>query len=150
MRRLGKTRDADRLLAGLIQGPAAVSETAEPWVLALAYHETGRALLAAGRLDDAERVLREGLRRLPDDEKLLLELAGVFDLRHEPGAARQVLAGFKPAHGTAESARHRYSRPPAEALERSWDELERTLPESLPALAAALQAAAKASPRRGS
>jgi tetratricopeptide (TPR) repeat protein len=142
LRRLGKPRDADKLLAGLIQGPAA---TAETWVLALAYHETGRALVAAGRLDDAEKVLREGLRRLPGDEKLLIQLAGVFDLRHDPAQARQVLAAFKPPKGrsenpeNAEAARNRYNRMPYESLDQVWNDLVRSLPDTLPSHAAALQ-----------
>jgi Flp pilus assembly protein TadD len=136
LRRLGKPRDADRQLAGLIQGPAA---TKEPWVLSLAYHETGRALMAAGRLDEAERSLREGLQKLPGDEKLLIALAGVFDLRHDPAQARQMLAAFKPVRDSAESARHRYNRMPYEALDQTWSDLVRSLPEALPALTAALQ-----------
>jgi tetratricopeptide (TPR) repeat protein len=136
LRRLGKPHDADRLLAGLLQGPSA---TAEPWVLALAYHETARALLAAGRLDDAERTLRDGLKRLPGDEKLLLQLAAVADLRHDPAQARQLLAAFKPGRGGSGSARHRYTQLAATALEDAWTGLLRSAPERLPALAAALK-----------
>ncbi|HEX3529803.1 MAG TPA: tetratricopeptide repeat protein [Thermoanaerobaculia bacterium] len=139
LRRLGKTHDADRLLASLIQGP---SKATESWVLAVAYHETGRALLAAGRLDEAERSLREGLARLPGDEKLLLELAAVRELRHEPAQVRQVLAGFRPGHAEGaggESARHRYTHPSAAVLEQTWKDLVGAVPENLPALAAALQ-----------
>jgi tetratricopeptide (TPR) repeat protein len=142
LRRLGKPRDADKLLAGLIQGPTA---TAESWVLALAYQETGRALVAAGQLDAAETLLREGLKRLPGDEKLFIQLAGLFDLRHDPAQARQVLAAFKPPRGgsenpeTAEAARNRYNRMPYEALDRVRSDLVRSLPDSLPSLAAALQ-----------
>jgi tetratricopeptide (TPR) repeat protein len=144
LRRLGRTHDADKLLAGLLQSPpAAASRTIEPWVLALAYQETGRAFLAAGRLDDAERSLRDGLARLPGDEKLLLELAAVRDLRHEPAAARQALAGFKPGHAEGaggESARHRYTHPSAAVLDETWAGLVRAAPEGYPALAAALKA----------
>ena len=144
LRRLGRTHDADKLLAGLIQSPpATASGTIEPWVLALAYQETGRALLAAGRLDDAERSLHGGLARLPGDEKLLLELAAVRDLRHEPAEARQALAGFKPGRvegAGGESARHRYTHPSAAVLDETWNGLVRTAPESYPALAAALNA----------
>jgi tetratricopeptide (TPR) repeat protein len=136
LRRLGKPRDADKLLAGLIQGPAATTET---WVLALAYHETGRALVAAGQLDAAESLLRAGLKRLPGDEKLLIELAGLFDLRHDPAQARQLLAAFKPPRETAEAARNRYNRMPYESLDQVWNDLVRSLPEALPSLAAALQ-----------
>jgi len=146
LRRLGRTRDADRLLAGLLQGP---DKTSEAWVLALAYHETGRALSSARRLDEAERVLREGLQRLPGDEKLLVELAAVFDLRHDPAQARQILTAFKPVRDGGDSARRRYGRPPAEALDRAWTELQRSLPERLPALAKTLEAPAPEKKRSG-
>jgi tetratricopeptide (TPR) repeat protein len=141
LRRLGKPADADKLLAGLIQA----KEATEPWVLALAYQETGRALLAAGRLDEAERFLRGGLERLPGDEKLLLELAEIFDRRGDPAQARQVLAGYHPTREGAESARHRYNRLPSAALDHAWTDLVRSAPEGLPALADALRPA----PRRG-
>jgi len=150
LRRLGRPRDADVLLAGLVDPAGGPAATSEPWLLALAYHETGRALLAGNRLDrldDAERVLRAGLKRLPGDEKLVFQLAEVFELRHDSAQARQALAGFKPDRESAESARHRYTRLPQEALDQVWSDLARSLPESLPSLAAAL---APASSRRGS
>jgi len=143
LRRLGKVADADRLLDGLIRGSAAATAATEPWVLALACQENGRALLAAGRLDEAERFLRDALQRLPGDEKLVFELATVFDLRNDPAQARQVLAGFQTAHDAGESPRHRYNHVPTDALERAWNDLVRTAPESLPALAEALRPAVR-------
>ncbi len=145
LRRLGKTADADRLLDELIRGATA---STEPWVLALAYQETGRSLLAAGRLDEAERFLTGALQRLPGDEKLLFELATVSDLRNDPAQARQILTGFQPTHdagdaGGAESPRHRYNRVPTDALDRAWNDLVKSAPESLPALAEALRPAVR-------
>jgi Flp pilus assembly protein TadD len=134
LRRLGKPADADRLLDRLIHEKAV-----EPWVLALAYQETGRALLASGRLDDAERSLRAGVQSLPADEKLLFQLASVFDLRNDPAQARQILAGFRPAKDSTETPRHRYNRVPSDALNRAWNDLVRSAPESLSALAEALR-----------
>lgn len=142
LRRLGKTADADRLLDGLIRGATAATS---PWVLALAYQETGRSLLAAGHLDEAERFLTGALQRLPGDEKLLFELATVSDLRNDPAQARQILAGFQAAHdgAGAESPRHRYNRVPSDALDRAWNDLVKSAPESLPALAEALRPAVR-------
>jgi len=142
LRRLGKPADADRLLDGLIRGPAAAAEL---WVITLAYQETGRALVSAGRLDEAERFLRGGLQRVPGDEKLLLQLASVFDLRNDPTQGSEALAGYHPVREGAESPRHRYNRVPTDALARAWNDLVRSAPESLPALAEALRPA----PRRG-
>jgi tetratricopeptide (TPR) repeat protein len=142
LRRLGKPADADRLLDGLIRGSAA-APAIELWVLTLAYQETGRALLVAGRLDEAERSLRDGLQRLPGDEKLLFELASVFDLRNDPAQGSEALAGYHPVREGAESPRHRYNRVPTDALDRAWNDLVRSAPESLPALAEALRPAAR-------
>ena len=146
LRRLGKPADADRLLDGLIRAPEA-PETSNAWVLTLAYQETARALLAAGRLDDAQTFLRDALQRLPGDEKLLLQRASIDDMRSDPGRAREILAAFHPVREGAESARHRYNRRPADALNQAWNELVRAAPEQLPALVDALKPAAV---RRGS
>jgi Flp pilus assembly protein TadD len=140
LRRLGKIADADRLLDALIHGATAATE---PWVLALACQETARVLLSAGHLDEAERFLKDALQRLPGDEKLRFQLATVFDLRNDPAQARQVLTGFQPVHDAGESPRHRYNHVPTDALERAWNDLVRTAPESLPALAEALRPAAR-------
>ena len=141
LRRLGKTRDADRLLAGLTQAPADAAP--EPWVLALACHELARAQIAAGQLKEAEQVLLDSLKRLPGDEKLLLQLAQLYDLRSDPTSARRTLARLKPAPASgaanaSEAARHRYNQFPFDLLDKARKELEESMPEHLPALAAAL------------
>ncbi len=142
LRRLGKGRDADRLLAGLVQAPEP-----EPWVLALACHELARARIAAGQLDEAEKLLLDSQKRLPGDEKLILQLAQLYDLRGDPTRARQALARFKPGSSTqpgdsSEAARHRYNQPPFDLLDQTRKELEESVPEHLPALAVALGSSA--------
>jgi hypothetical protein len=84
--------------------------------------------------------LREGLARLPGDEKLTLLLAASLERSGLRAEAREVLAGFRPegdAGGGA--ARHRYNRPPEELLATVAIELDREAAEHLPALAAALE-----------
>lgn len=72
----------------------------------------------------------------------------MFDLRNDPAQGSEALAGYHPVRGDrngAESPRHRYNRVPTDALDRAWNDLVRSAPESLPALADALRPA----PRRG-
>jgi tetratricopeptide (TPR) repeat protein len=129
-RRLGDNGKAKWLLQDFVKG------TPEPWQLAIAYQELGRMLVADGDLEAAERTLREGLKLLPDDEKLALQLAMVHELRKSPEQAREALQALRPA--TGESARRRYSRIPTELLDEVWSTLERAADERRASLAAAL------------
>ena len=88
-----------------------------PWVLSLAYQKLADLHLAAGEPETAEELLRQGIARLADDQKLHLQLAFLLDARQERDAARQVLdqLGQRPSRrGT--SPRHRYTEWPAEAF----------------------------------
>jgi Flp pilus assembly protein TadD len=132
--RIGKVQDARRVLADVVGRTGA-----EPWHVAVASQELVRALIAAGDLDAAEAAVREGLRRLPDDDKLALQLGMIRDLRKDPRGAREAVAkvGNKTG-GSGGAARHRYNRMPLEELDRAWSELQQTALDLLPTLAAAL------------
>ncbi|HEX7185423.1 MAG TPA: hypothetical protein VF756_26600 [Thermoanaerobaculia bacterium] len=131
--RLGRKGEARRLLQEIVAGQP------EPWQLALAYQELGRMLVADGDLEAAERALREGLKRLPDDEKLTLQLAMIHELRQSPEQASEALQPLRP--GTGESARRRYNRMPTELLDEVWSGLVRAADERRASLAAALGSA---------
>lgn len=133
-RRLGNNGEARRLLQDFVKGAP------EPWQLAIAYQELARMLIADGELETAEHTLREGLKLLPDDEKLALQLAMTHELRKSPEQAREALQPLRPAAG--ESARRRYSRIPTELLDEVWSGLERAADERRASLAAALGSAA--------
>lgn len=138
--RLGKVEEGRKLLREIADGAG------EAWLVSLAHHETARLLVAAGQLDEAERVLRQGLERVPRDEKLSLQLALVFDLRKQPGSAREVLARWQPgtaAPDTAE-ARNRYNRLPVERLDGVWSDFQSDSDGQLATLAAALGVPAQA------
>ncbi len=132
--RLGKMQEARKHLLGLSQ-PAA---KAEPWHLSVAWQEMARLQLAAGDVDGAEKTLREGLQRLPEDDKLALQLGLVRDLRKDPRGAREAVAGLGKTPGSGGAARHRYNQLPVESLDRAWSELQEQGVGQIPALAAVL------------
>jgi tetratricopeptide (TPR) repeat protein len=135
--RIGKVQDARRVLAGIVENKGGTRS--EPWQAAVATQELVRILIAAGDLDAAEAAAREGLRRLPDDDKLALQLGMIRDLRKDPRGAREAVAkvGTKTG-GSGGAARNRYNRMPLEELDRAWSELQQTALDLLPTLAEAL------------
>jgi Flp pilus assembly protein TadD len=135
--RLGKMQEARKLLRELSE-PATNPENTEPWHLAVAWQEMARLQLAAGDLDGAEKTLREGLQRLPEDDKLALQLALVRDLRKDPRGARDAVSGLGKTPGAGGAARHRYNQLPLESLDQAWAELQEQGVGQIPALAAVL------------
>ena len=125
--RLGRTAEAEERLTALI------AEETGGWRLSVACQELARIAPAK-----AERTLREGLKRLPGDEKLTLLLASTLERSGRAGEARQVIAAFRP-QGDGGGARHRYSSPPLEPLATALAELGREAAARLPALASALE-----------
>lgn len=142
--RLGKMQEARKLLREISEpaAPGGQASTAESWQLAVAWQETARLQLAAGDLDGAEKTLREGLQRLPEDDKLALQLGLVRDLRKDPRGARDAVAGLGKSPGAGGAARHRYNQLPTERLEEAWTELQEQGVGQIPALAALLGVAA--------
>ena len=68
-RRLGAEKAAEELLRGLLEPSAPL------WIRTIAYQELGGLLVSAGRFGEAVELVREGLRRIPDDQRLrILEL----------------------------------------------------------------------------
>ncbi|MFL6202597.1 MAG: tetratricopeptide repeat protein, partial [Thermoanaerobaculia bacterium] len=133
--RLGKVQEARKLLRE-VSDPVG---KAEPWQLAVAWQEMARLQLAAGDLEGAEQTLRAGLQRLPEDDKLALQLGLVRDLRKDPRGAREAVAGLgtpgkTPGQGGA--ARNRYNQLPLESLDQAWTELQERAVAQIPALAA--------------
>jgi Flp pilus assembly protein TadD len=136
--RLGRSREAEERLRGVIH------DEKEGWQLHLAYQELARLRMENKDLVGAERTLREGLERLPGDEKLILLLAAIRERRGRTAAAREALDGLKP-EGTdgGGSARHRYNQPPEELFGTVLADLGREAAARLPNLKAALEKTAK-------
>lgn len=130
--RLGRREEARARLGALIR------EETGGWRLSLAYQELARLQLADGK--PAEPALREGLARLPGDEKLTLLLAAALERTAGPAAARETLASLQPEGSEGGgAARHRYNLPPVEPLATALAALDREAAARLPALAAALE-----------
>lgn len=132
--RMGRPAEAEPRLIALL------ADETEAWRLALAFQELARLQLAARNPTRAEATLREGLKRLPGDEKLTLLLAELQETSSLGIAARQTVAGLKPeTGGGGGAARHRYSLPPEEPLTSTLAALTREAVAQRPALAAALE-----------
>jgi tetratricopeptide (TPR) repeat protein len=145
--RLGKIQEARKVLREISSAPP---EKTEPWLLALAWQETARLQLAAGDLDGAEQTLREGLQRLPEDDKLAIQLGLLRDLKKDPRGAREAVADLGTpgnAAGTGGAARHRYNQLPVADLDKAWTETQERALEKIPTLAAALGITAVETPR---
>jgi hypothetical protein len=131
--RLGQTAEAEEKLRDLLR------EETGGWRLTLAYQELAR-LLMAHDVGAAENVLREGLARLPGDEKLTLLLAAVLDRKGDRGAAREAIAGLIPeGNDGGGAARNRYNRPAEEPFGTVLADLDREATAQRPALATALE-----------
>ncbi|HYG64265.1 MAG TPA: hypothetical protein VEL74_16935 [Thermoanaerobaculia bacterium] len=135
--RTNRRKEARRLFEEVVRDES--SGAAPVWVLAVAYQELSRLLLELGAHDDAERVLRAGLRRLPEDEKLSLQLSMLLDLRKDRRESRAVLEAVRPKSTPRgfDSARRRYNEIPTELLEKERTGLQQSAIERLPSLAAA-------------
>jgi tetratricopeptide (TPR) repeat protein len=132
--RLGRKDEAEQRLTAVIR------EETGGWLLSLAYQELARLQLSDRLFGPGERTLREGLRRLPGDEKLTLLLTAFLGRTYSATASREVIAGLKPeGAGGGGTARHRYNSPPQEHLEAALAALDREAASRRPALASALE-----------
>jgi tetratricopeptide (TPR) repeat protein len=111
------------------------------WVTSLAYQELAQLDSEAGKPADAEAVLRQALKRFPNDLRLHIQLASVLDRLGHPGEASTLVenALSLPA-GEEAPARFLYNtvRPDAFAAARKF--LDENSRSRLPVLAQALSA----------
>jgi len=120
--RLGNSREGRRLLEELMSAPPDPTEI-NP--VLLAREELVRLLITQNELAEAERLAREGLERAPGEEKLMLQLALIQDLKRDARGARATLQPLeeRPRPSEPVSARHRYNALPLDRLAAIRDEL---------------------------
>ncbi len=135
LRRQDHGAEAAKLLTDL----TAVTEPS--WATPLAFQELARLDSDEGKTAEAEKVLRQALKRYPNDLRLHVQLAAVLDRRGAPGEATALVekALTLPA-GEEASARFLYNtvRPDAFAAARTF--LAENSRSRLPVLAQALGA----------
>ncbi len=127
--RVGEEKAAEELLRGLLDASYPL------WIRTVAYQELGRLLIAEGRIEEAERRLREGVARIPGNQRLQILLAHAIDLAERPREAGVVVDRIE-MQGSQQntSPRYRYSAWPdleAERVRSTLDEARRVGADAL-------------------
>jgi tetratricopeptide (TPR) repeat protein len=132
--RLGSHRASEQLLRELLAEPA------PEWLLALGYQELAQILVGDGRTDEAVELLREGLRKLPESQRLRIQLAHALDTALRPREAAAIVDELEAAGGQLESSpRVRYAEWPAIETDGVCGALEEARNEGLEALMRAVR-----------
>ena len=135
LKRLDQNAEAGKLLEEL----TAASEPS--WVIPLAFQELARLNSDRGHAADAEKVLRKGVERYPDDIRLKIQLAAVLDRRGAAGEATAIVEKLLASRPSDEaSARYLYNTVRPEAFEPARSFLAENSRSRLPVLAQALNA----------
>jgi len=102
--RVGEEKAAEELLRGLLEPSSPL------WIRTVAYQELGRLLIDKGRIDEAERRLREGVAQIPGNQRLQILLAHSLDRAQRPKEAGSVVDQLE-MQGSQQntSPRYRYS-----------------------------------------
>ena len=108
------------------------------WVLAVAYQELAHHLLRAEHFDRAVNLLDQAIRRLPEVQRLRIELSYALDRVGRRQQAREVVAGLTPGSASA-SPRLNYRVPDRSERRRSRADILRHGTARLPLLTAAIQ-----------
>jgi tetratricopeptide (TPR) repeat protein len=135
LKRLDQKPEAGKLLEEL------TAATEASWVTPLAYQELAQLDAEDGKIEGAETVLRQALKRYPDDLRLNIQLASVLDRRGHPGEASTLVENaLSRKAGPEATARFLYNtvRPDAFAAARTF--LDENSRSRLPVLAQALSA----------
>jgi tetratricopeptide (TPR) repeat protein len=131
--RLGNGSEAIDLLRQL------VSDARSEWVLAVAYQELAHDLLRKQQFDQAVALLEQAVRRLPQIQRLRIELSYALDRVGRRQQAREVVSNLKSGVG-GPSPRLNYRVPDRRNEQRSRAEFRRHSTARLPLLAAAIDA----------
>jgi len=134
LRRVGLEQRAAELLK------ACAGEGNPTWVRAVAYQEMALGFIKAERFDQAERLLREALVAVPDEEGLMIQLTYTLDRLRRPLDARALAKEIGAGTGLeGDSPRFRYAGQPSEALAQVQEDLTARAPAAREAIALALE-----------
>lgn len=142
LKRLDQAEEATKLLDEL------AAATDPSWVTPLAIQELARIHSDRGRTSEAEKVLRKGVERFPEDPRLKIQLAAVLDRRGAGGEATALVEKLlaSPAMtGDGASDRFLYNTVRPEAFEPARSFLAENSKSRLPVLTQALNAPVEAS-----
>jgi tetratricopeptide (TPR) repeat protein len=132
-RRLGAEKAAEKLLRGLLES------SAPRWIRTLAYQELGGLLVSEGRIGEAVELLREGVRRIPDNQRLQILELRALDLAGRSQEADSVVKALGARISQqSTSPRYRYSRWPDLDGDRVRSTLDAAEAEGVAALKEAL------------
>ncbi|MFL6261778.1 MAG: tetratricopeptide repeat protein [Thermoanaerobaculia bacterium] len=136
LKRLEQTGESQKLLEGL------TAEKEPSWVTPLAYQELARLAGDRGKTSEAEKTLRQGIERFPDDLRLRIQLAAVLDRRGAPGEATALIdkALETSKSGEASSSRYLYNAVRADEFAQTRTFLDESAKSRLQMLAQALNA----------
>jgi thioredoxin-like negative regulator of GroEL len=98
-----------------------------------------RLLIQQGQMSEAEREVRAALEQMPDDQRLWILLASIFERSDRHDRAIEVLTNLPPA-SRGVSPRARYGEWPALGVRASQVHLAARAAEAVPSLQAALAA----------
>lgn len=123
----------------LAQLSALPGSEAPAWIRSVAYQELARAQLAGAEPGEAEATLRRGLRELPGDQQLSLQLASILDNQRRRGEAMAVLDAIEIGGWESESARQTYDFWEPLDLAEIRSELRQEMADGFAALAAGVK-----------
>lgn len=132
-----KMRQARRHLEAVIDGEHS------PWILSLAYQELARLYMDDNELEQAAVLLARATERIPNDEKLYVQLAFVLDASQRKDEAETVFQTMElKARRNRDTSRHRYTVWPSEALAETRKFLDTSLRGQTAALETVLASSA--------
>ena len=129
--RLGETAEGTAILGRVI------AENNPPWVLTLAYEELAAHHLAAGRAGEAAALLGQAAGRLPEQSRLVVQLAYALERAGRTTEAARAIQRLGPGDGA--SPRHQYNRWPVEERQEISQRIAEAAMVRLPSLGAALE-----------
>lgn len=141
LKRTDENSEARQLLEGLTADPEA------SWVTPLAYQELAQLHSQAGRIPEAEKILRKALEKFPGDLRIRIQLAAVLDRRGAPGEGTELIEkalAAPPATGETASARYLYNSVRPEEFTETRTFLDENSKSRLQVLAQALGAPVEA------